>query len=37
MVEMLLSFPASDATMAAVSAAMDNPFSPFGKNPSMDE
>ena len=33
MVEILFALPASDATMAAVSAAMDNPFKPVGKNP----
>ena len=30
MVAMLLAFPAREATMAAVSAAKDNPFSPTG-------
>ena len=37
MVEILFSLPANDATMAAVSAATDNPFNPSGKNASTEE
>ncbi len=37
MVEILLAFPASEATIAAVSAAMDKPFNPGGRNPSTEE
>ena len=33
---MLFTLPASEATMAAVNAAMDNPFKPAGKNPKID-
>ena len=32
MVEMLFALPASDATIAAVSAAIASPFKPAGKN-----
>ena len=32
MVEILFTFPASDATIAAVKAATDKPFKPVGKN-----
>jgi len=35
MVEMLLAFPASEATIAAVKAAMDSPLNPFGRKPRM--
>ncbi len=37
MVEMLLAFPAREATIAAVNAAIDKPFKPAGKNPRMAE
>ena len=37
MVEMLLAFPASEATIAAVKAAMERPFSPAGRKPRMAE
>ena len=36
-VEILFAFPANDATIAAVNAAIDKPFQPSGKNPSTDE
>ena len=32
MVEILFTFPASEATIAAVKAATDKPFKPVGKN-----
>ena len=34
---MLFTFPASDATIAAVKAATDKPFKPVGKNVSTAE
>ena len=37
MVEILFAFPASDATIAAVSAAIDKPLRPVGKNPNIAE
>ena len=37
MVEMLFALPANEATIAAVNAAMDNPFKPVGRNPNMAE
>ena len=37
MVDILLALPAKEATMAAVKAAIDKPFSPTGKNPTTDE
>jgi hypothetical protein len=36
-VDMLFALPANDATIAAVRAAIDNPFKPLGKNARMAE
>ena len=37
MVEIEFALPANEATMAAVKAAMERPFNPFGRKPSMAE